>query len=184
MAVKNTNRTVDSRNVLAKLEGSDPTLKDEYVVYSAHWDHLGIGDPDADNKADKIYNGAIDNASGVAALLEMARSFTQIKPAPKRSILFLMVTAEEQGLLGSEYYARTPVYPVTKTLANINLDGVNQWGKTSDITVIGLGNSTLDDVLREVATPLGRTLRPDPARFEPYAAAQRRRATFYEAVLR
>jgi Zn-dependent M28 family amino/carboxypeptidase len=162
MAVKNTNRTVDSRNVLAKLEGSDPTLKDEYVVYSAHWDHLGIGDPDADNKADKIYNGAIDNASGVAALLEMARSFTQIKPAPKRSILFLMVTAEEQGLLGSEYYARTPVYPVTKTLANINLDGVNQWGRTKDITVIGLGASDLDDYLRDAAAEQSRTLRPDP----------------------
>ena len=162
MALKNTNRTIDSRNVLAKLEGSDPVLKDEYVVYSAHWDHLGIGDPDQDNKADKIYNGALDNASGVAALLETARAFTQVKPAPKRSILFLMVTAEEQGLLGSEYYAVTPVYPLAKTVANINVDGVNQWGRTKDITVIGLGASDLDDYLRDAAAEQSRTLRPDP----------------------
>ena len=162
MAVKNTLRTVDSRNVLAKLEGSDPAVKDEYVVYSAHWDHLGVGDPDPDNKKDKIYNGAIDNASGVAALLEMARAFTQVKPAPRRSILFLMVTAEEQGLLGSEYYAVTPVYPLAKTVANINLDGVNQWGRTKDITVIGIGASDLDDYLRDAAAEQNRTLRPDP----------------------
>jgi Zn-dependent M28 family amino/carboxypeptidase len=162
MAVRNTNRTVDSRNVLAKLEGSDPVLKDEYVVYSAHWDHLGIGDPDPDNKADKIYNGALDNASGMASLLELARAFTEVKPAPKRSILFLMVTAEEQGLLGSEYYAVTPIYPLTKTLANINIDGVNQWGRTKDITVIGLGASDLDDYLRDAAAEQSRTLRPDP----------------------
>jgi Zn-dependent M28 family amino/carboxypeptidase len=162
MAVKNTNRTIDSRNVIAKIEGSDPVLKDEYVVYSAHWDHLGVGDPDPDNKADKIYNGALDNASGVAALLEMARAFTQVKPAPKRSILFLMVTAEEQGLLGSEYYAVTPVYPLAKTVANVNIDGVNQWGRTKDITVIGIGASDLDDYLRDAAAEQSRTLRPDP----------------------
>jgi Zn-dependent M28 family amino/carboxypeptidase len=162
MALRNTNRTVESRNVLAKVEGSDPALKNEYVVYTAHWDHLGIGDPDADNKADKIYNGALDNASGVASLLETARAFTQVKPAPKRSILFLMVTAEEQGLLGSEYYAVTPVYPLAKTLANLNVDGVNQWGRTKDITVIGLGASDLDDYLRDAAAEQSRTLRPDP----------------------
>jgi Zn-dependent M28 family amino/carboxypeptidase len=163
MALGNTRRTVESRNVLAKLEGSDPTLKDEYVVYTAHWDHLGIGDPDVKvDKNDKIYNGALDNASGVASLLEMARAFTQVKPAPRRSILFLMVTAEEQGLLGSQYYAVTPVYPLEKTLANINLDGVNQWGRTKDITVIGLGASDLDDYLRDAAAEQSRTLRPDP----------------------
>jgi Zn-dependent M28 family amino/carboxypeptidase len=162
MALRNTNRTIESRNVLGKLEGSDPVLKDEYVVYSAHWDHLGIGDPDPDDKSDKIYNGALDNASGVASLLEMARAFTQVKPAPKRSILFVMVTAEEQGLLGSEYYAVTPVYPLAKTLANINIDGVNQWGRTKDITVIGIGASDLDDYLRDAAAEQSRTLRPDP----------------------
>jgi Zn-dependent M28 family amino/carboxypeptidase len=162
MALRNTSRTVDSRNVLGKLEGSDPALKNEYVVYTAHWDHLGITDPDPDNKADKIANGALDNASGVASLLEMARAFTQVKPAPKRSLLFVMVTAEEQGLLGSQYYAVTPVYPLAKTLANINVDGVNQWGRTKDITVIGLGASDLDDYLRDAAAEQNRTLRPDP----------------------
>ena len=159
VALKNTLRNVDSRNVLAKLEGSDPALKNEYVVYSSHWDHLGIGEP---VNGDKIYNGALDNASGVATLLEIAKAFKQVKPQPKRSILFLMVTAEEQGLLGSEYYAVTPVYPLEKTLANINMDGVNQWGRTKDVTVIGMGASDLDDYLRDAAAEQGRTLRPDP----------------------
>ena len=159
VALKNTLRNVDSRNVLAKLEGSDPALKNEYVVYSSHWDHLGIGEP---VNGDKIYNGALDNASGVATLLEIAKAFKQVKPQPRRSILFLMVTAEEQGLLGSEYYAVTPVYPLEKTLANINMDGVNQWGRTKDVTVIGMGASDLDDYLRDAAAEQGRTLRPDP----------------------
>jgi Zn-dependent M28 family amino/carboxypeptidase len=158
MAIKNTMRTLDSRNVLAQLDGSDPQVKNEYIVYSAHWDHLGVGDP---VNGDKIYNGALDNASGVAALLEIAKAFTQIQPPPKRSILFLMVTAEEQGLLGSQYYSVTPVYPLAKTLANINIDGVNQWGRTKDITVIGLGASDLDDYLRDAAGEQGRMLRPD-----------------------
>ena len=109
---ENTMRTLDSKNVLAKVEGSDPRLRDEYVVYTAHWDHLGVGAP---VNGDKIYNGALDNASGVAQLLEIARAFTSVEPKPKRSILFLMVTAEEQGLLGSQYYSVTPVYPLAKT---------------------------------------------------------------------
>jgi Zn-dependent M28 family amino/carboxypeptidase len=159
LAVKNTMRTIESRNVLAKLEGSDPQLKDEYVVYTAHWDHYGRGVP---VKGDDIYNGALDNASGVAAMVEMARAFTQVKPAPKRSILFLAVTAEEQGLLGSQYYAVTPIYPLAQTVANINIDGINQWGRTKDITVIGLGASDLDDYLRDAAAEQSRTLRPDP----------------------
>jgi Zn-dependent M28 family amino/carboxypeptidase len=163
LAVKNTMRTIESRNVLAKLEGSDPALEDEYIVYTAHWDHFGIGEPDPNGDMnDKIYNGALDNASGVASMLEMARAFTQVKPAPKRSILFVAVTAEEQGLLGSQYYAVTPVYPLVKTLANINVDGINQWGPTKDITVIGLGASDLDDYLRDAAAEQSRTLRPDP----------------------
>jgi Zn-dependent M28 family amino/carboxypeptidase len=159
LAVKNKMRTVDSRNVLAKVEGSDPALRDEYVVYSAHWDHLGVGAP---VNGDRIYNGAIDNASGVAQVLEIARAFTTVEPKPKRSILFLMVTAEEQGLLGSQYYSVTPVYPLAKTAANINVDGINQWGRTKDIVVIGMGASDLDDYLREAATEQGRVLRPDP----------------------
>jgi len=159
LAVKNTMHTVDSRNVLAKVEGSDPRLRDEYVVYSAHWDHLGICAP---GKADRICNGALDNASGVAQLLEIARAFTTVQPRPKRSILFLMVTAEEQGLLGSQYYSVTPVYPLAKTVANINVDGINQWGRTKDIVVVGMGASDLDDYLRDAAGEQGRVLRPDP----------------------
>jgi Zn-dependent M28 family amino/carboxypeptidase len=158
-AVKNTRRTIDSQNVVGKLEGSDPTLKNEYVVYSAHWDHLGVGAP---VNGDKIYNGALDNASGVGTVLEIAKAFTQIQPQPKRSILFLMVTAEEQGLLGSEYYAKTPLYALNQTVANINIDGINQWGRTKDFTVIGMGASDLDDYLKAAAAEQGRVLRPDP----------------------
>jgi Zn-dependent M28 family amino/carboxypeptidase len=159
IGLRNTMRTIQSKNVLAKLEGSDAQLRDEYVVYTAHWDHLGKGEP---VDGDDIYNGALDNASGVAQLLEIARGFTTVQPRPKRSILFLMVGAEEQGLLGSQYYAEHPIYPLAKTLAAINIDGVNQWGRTKDITVIGIGASDLDDYLREAATEQGRTLRPDP----------------------
>jgi Zn-dependent M28 family amino/carboxypeptidase len=159
LAVRNTLRTLDSQNVVAKVEGSDPTLKNEFVVYTAHWDHLGIGAP---VNGDKIYNGALDNASGVAQLLEIANAFAKAQPRPKRSVLFLMVTAEEQGLLGSQYYSVTPIYPLAKTLANINIDGVNQWGRTKDITVVGMGASDLDDYLRDATAEQNRTLRPDP----------------------
>jgi len=158
MAIKNTLRTIDSKNLVAKIEGSDPQLKNEYVVYSAHWDHLGVGEP---VNGDKIYNGALDNASGVATVLEIARAYKKVDPQPKRSVLFLMVAAEEQGLLGSQYYAQTPLYPLDKTVAAINIDGVNQWGRTKDITVIGLGASDLDDYLRQAAQEQGRTLSPD-----------------------
>ena len=157
--VKNTIRRVQSRNVLAKLEGSDPTLKDEYVVYSAHWDHFG---KNTSLKGDQILNGALDNASGVAQMLEVAKAFTKLPSPPRRSVLFLAVTAEEAGLLGAKYYAQHPLYPLDKTLANINIDGVNQWGKTSDVVVIGLGNSTLDDVLDSIVTAGGRTIVADP----------------------
>jgi Zn-dependent M28 family amino/carboxypeptidase len=159
LTIENQIRHINSRNVVAKLEGSDARLKDEYVIYTAHWDHFGISLPDA--KGDKIYNGALDNASGCAAVLEIVKAFKALPKAPQRSILFLFVTAEEKGLIGSKYYAENPLYPLAKTVANINIDGVNQWGRTKDITVIGLGNSTLDDVLREAATPKGRVLRPD-----------------------
>jgi Zn-dependent M28 family amino/carboxypeptidase len=152
-------RTIESHNVVGKLEGADPKLKDEYVIYTAHWDHLGIGLPDA--KGDKIYNGALDNASGIAGLIEMARAFKATAPPPRRSILFLAVTAEEKGLIGSKYYAENPIYPLAKTVAEINMDGLNQWGTTRDMTVVGLGNSTLDDVLKQAAAERGRVLRPD-----------------------
>jgi Zn-dependent M28 family amino/carboxypeptidase len=159
LGLRNSMRTIQSKNVVAKLEGSDDQLRDEYVVYTAHWDHLGKG---AAVDGDDIYNGALDNASGVAQLLEIARAFTTVEPRPKRSTLFLMVGAEEQGLLGSQFYAEHPIYPLAKTLAGINIDGVNQWGRTRDITVIGMGASDLDDYLRDAADEQGRTLRPDP----------------------
>jgi Zn-dependent M28 family amino/carboxypeptidase len=157
--LKNRLREVDSQNVVAKLEGSDPKLKEEYVVYTAHWDHLG---KDEKLEGDQIFNGALDNASGTASLLELGKAFTMLKTAPKRSILFLSVTAEEKGLLGAKYYAEQPLYPLAKTVANINMDGVNQWGRTKDIVVVGLGNSTLDDVLKEAAQTQGRVLDSDP----------------------
>lgn len=153
--LKNTFREVDSRNVVAMLEGSDPARKGEYVVYTAHWDHFGK------DEQGQIFHGALDNASGTSALLEMARAYTQLPKAPARSVLFLAVTAEEQGLLGAKYYANNPLFPLTKTLANINMDGVNQWGRTSDLVVVGLGNSTLDDVLEREAAAQKRTLKPD-----------------------
>ena len=158
-SVKNRVRRVDSRNVVARLEGSDPTLKAEQVAYTAHWDHLGR---DPNLKGDQIYNGAADNASGTAALLEIARGFTLLKTPPKRSILFLAVTAEEKGLLGAKYYASRPLYPLAKTLADINMDVINLWGKTRDIVSVGLGNTTLDDILLEAARGQGRTVGGDP----------------------
>ena len=157
--VRNAVRRIQSRNVVAKLEGSDPSLKDEYVVYSAHWDHFG---KNTSLEGDQILNGALDNASGTAQMLEIARAFTKLETPPKRSMLFLAVTAEEAGLLGAKYYAQHPLYPLNRTLANINIDGVNQWGRTSDIVVVGLGNSTLDAVLDSVVTASNRTIVADP----------------------
>lgn len=156
--LNNTLRDVASNNVVARLDGSDPQLRDELIVYSAHWDHFGIG---AKVDGDSIYNGAADNASGTAGLLALARAFVAMQEGPKRSILFLAVTAEEQGLLGSQYYGVTPIYPLAKTLANINLDGLNTWGPTRDLTVIGLGASELDDYARAAAAEQSRVLKPD-----------------------
>jgi Zn-dependent M28 family amino/carboxypeptidase len=157
--VRNTLREVQSQNVVGKLEGSDPNLRNEYVVYSAHWDHLGRNEK---AEGDQIFNGAIDNASGTAQVLEIAEAFTKLPSPPKRSVLFLFVTAEEKGLLGAKHYAENPLYPLQKTLANINVDGVNQWGRTSDVVIIGDGNSTLDDLTREVLSLQGRKVTPDP----------------------
>ncbi len=158
--IKTAVREVKSKNVIAKIEGSDPKLRDQYVIFTAHWDHLG---KDPALTGDQIYNGAVDNASGCAGLLELARAFAQLTPAPKRSILFLSVTAEEKGLLGSKYYAANPLYPLNNTLADLNMDSMNMWGKTRDMVIVGLGNSTLDDVARQVADEQGgRTLNPDP----------------------
>lgn len=158
-SVQNSFRTINSNNVIAKLEGSDPLVKDEYVMYVAHWDHLG---EDSSLEGDTIYNGAIDNATGIAGLLEIAAAFAQLEVPPRRSLLFLAVTAEEQGLLGSRYYAENPIYPLEKTLAALNMDAMNIWGPTHDITVVGMGNSTLEDLLEKVAMDAGRVVRPDP----------------------
>jgi Zn-dependent M28 family amino/carboxypeptidase len=156
--IRNKLRPVDSQNVVAKLEGSDPKLKDEYVIYTAHWDHIGRNEK---LEGDQIFNGALDNASGTAGLLELAEAYTKLKTPPKRSVLFLAVTAEEKGLLGAKHYAEHPLYPLTRTLANLNMDGINTWGRTRDIEVIGHGNSTLEDILKEAATAQQRVIKPD-----------------------
>ena len=158
LAINNKLRTVDSQNVVAKLVGSDAKLKNEYVIYSAHWDHFGIG-PEV--KGDKIYNGAVDNASGTATLLEMAKAYKQLSVPPRRSILFLAVTGEEQGLLGSEYYAKRPLYPLAHTAAVVNMDAMNVLGKTNDLVSVGLGSSTLDEIVIAEARAQGRTVKPD-----------------------
>lgn len=157
--VRNALRDVNTRNVIAKVEGSDPALKSEYVLYTAHWDHVGR---DTSLAGDQIYNGAVDNAAGVAALLELGEAFAKLPAKPKRTTLFLSVTTEEKGILGAKYYAENPLYPLDKTLANLNMDGMNQWGRTRDVTIIGFGNSTIDDVAAAVAKDQGRVLKPDP----------------------
>jgi Zn-dependent M28 family amino/carboxypeptidase len=154
MTIKNTLRTIDSRNVLGLLEGSDPAHKNEYVVYTAHWDHFG-------KSAEGIFHGAEDDALGCAALIEMARAFTKVSTPPRRSIVFLAVTAEEQGLLGSQYYATSPVYPLAKTAADINMDSWNVHGRTKDLTLVGFGASDLDDYARDAAAEQGRVVHGD-----------------------
>ncbi|MEO2196986.1 MAG: M28 family metallopeptidase [bacterium] len=154
--VRNALRTIDSQNVAALLPGAEAPA--DVVLYMAHWDHLGKDDS---LTGDQIYNGAADNATGTAGLVELARAFSQGAP-PRRSVLFLAVTAEEQGLLGSRYYGEHPLYPAAQTVAALNMDVLNQWGRTQDMTVVGMGQSALDDVAAEVAIRLGRVLNPDP----------------------
>ena len=156
--IENTLRKIESHNVLAKLEGNDPVHVNEFVIYTAHWDHLGR---DTSLPGDQIFNGAVDNASGSAGLIEIARAYSKLYPRPKRSVLFLSVTAEEQGLLGAEYYAENPLYPLNRTLADINMDGLNVWGPTKDLVLIGLGNSNLDDIATDVLKEHGRTVTGD-----------------------
>ena len=152
-----------SKNVLALLPGTN--RRDEYIIYTSHWDHLGKGEA---IKGDSIYNGASDNASGTAALLELAETFAKLKKKPSRSILFLAVTAEEQGLLGSEYYATHPVFPLNKTVANINMDAFHPLGRTKDVVIVGRGQSDLEDYAAAAATKQGRTIRGD---FNPSAGS-------------
>jgi Zn-dependent M28 family amino/carboxypeptidase len=148
---------IKTRNVVGLLEGSEHP--DQYVIYSAHWDHLGVGEPDA--KGDRIYNGALDNGTGTAALLELARAFGR-EPHPKRSVVFLSLTAEERGLLGSEYYATNPIYPLAKTAGVINMDGLNPNGVARDFTISGSARLGLLDRLIAEARHWNMSYTPDP----------------------
>jgi len=156
--IKQQIRSFKSHNVIGKLEGDDPKLRDEYIIYTAHWDHLGRH---PELQGDQIFNGAIDNASGVASVIQLAAAFKKLNPPPKRSVLFMATTAEEAGLLGAKYYAEHPLYPLEKTLADINLDSMNVWGKARDIEDLSLGFSTLDDLLAAAAKRQGRSAIPD-----------------------
>jgi Zn-dependent M28 family amino/carboxypeptidase len=155
-------KRVEAPNVAAILPGRDPKLRDEYVVYSAHWDHFGIGAPD--KTGDTIYNGALDNATGVASVLEIARVLANLPAAekPRRSILFLLTTGEEQGLIGSEWYSQHPLVPVNQTAADINLDSMNILGPTSNFVPLGAERSSLKVVVEAIARERGLTISPDP----------------------
>lgn len=148
MTLRSQVQRLTSPNVVAIYRGNDPTLKNEYVVYSAHWDHLGIR---PDQAGDNIYNGAVDNATGISGLLTIARACASLTIRPRRSILFIATTAEEQGLLGAEYYARNPLVPVKDSVANINLDSMNVLGQTTDISPLGAERSSLGKIIEEVA---------------------------------
>ncbi len=156
VALSNTIRRSQSANIAAMIEGSE--RPDEVFVYMGHWDHLGT----QDGEGDQIFNGAVDNATGTAALLEMAEAFKALPQAPKRSILFLAVTAEESGLLGSAYYAANPLFPIEDTVGGVNIDAMNVYGPVNDMVVVGYGSSELEDILREKAKSQGRTLVQEP----------------------
>jgi peptidase M28-like protein len=159
MHVVSQHSPAESPNIAAILPGSDPQLKNEFVVYSAHADHLGLGEP---VNGDNIYNGAIDNASGTAAVLAIAHVFSELPKAPRRSILFLIVTGEEEGLLGSDYYAHYPTIPVAQIAANVNLDGVPLLYDFRDIVPLGAEHSSIASVVDEVAQHFGLLVSPDP----------------------
>lgn len=153
VTVNNTFKKSESNNIIATLPGAE--FPDEHIIYTAHWDHLG---KDESKEGDQIYNGAHDNATGTAAILAMAKAYSELTPAPKRSVSFLVVTAEEQGLLGSKYYASNPVIPIENTVANINMDAMNVLGKTKNVAVVGMGKSEMEDYLEAAAAKQGRTL--------------------------
>jgi Zn-dependent M28 family amino/carboxypeptidase len=157
--IKQQVRSFKSLNVIGKFEGADPNLKNEYIIYSAHWDHLG---KHPELQGDQIFNGAIDNASGVGAVIMLASAFPKAEPPPKRSILFMATTAEEAGLLGAKWYSEHPLYPLEKTLADINIDTLNVWGKARDIEDTSYGFSDLDDMLAAAAERQGRKMIPNP----------------------
>jgi Zn-dependent M28 family amino/carboxypeptidase len=160
IAFTNRVRRAPTANVYGLLRGRDPQLRDEVVVLTAHHDHIGIGPPDA--SGDRIYNGALDNAAGCAQVLAIAQALAALPERPRRSVLVLFVAAEEQGLLGSAYYAAHPTFPHGAIAANVNYDGGNIWGRTRDATFIGKGRSSIDAVVDELAARQGRVVRPDP----------------------
>jgi len=154
--IQNQVREIDTNNVIAKIEGSDPQLRNQYVIYSGHWDHLG-------RQGDNIFHGASDNASGTAGVLELAHAFSLLPKPAKRTVLFLWPTAEEKGLLGAKYYVQHPLYPLASTVANINLDYFSDWGwgRTKDFSILGLGMTTLDDVAKQAVAQQGRIVTGD-----------------------
>ncbi len=158
LAIESRTREVDSGNVVGLMRGSDPALAGEHVVVTAHWDHLGVGKP---RNGDAIYNGAVDNATGCAGLLALARAWGDLPQRPRRSVLFVAVTAEESGLLGSQFFAANPPVPKRDLVANFNVDGLNVWGRTEDIEFIGHGKNSLTAVADAVATERGRRIEPD-----------------------
>jgi len=158
LRVTNVLREIKSYNVVARLGGADAQRRSQFIVYTAHWDHFGRSPNLA---GDQIFHGAADNASGVAGVLEIAKAFTTLAQPPARSILFMCVTAEEQGLLGSKWYADHPLYPLDHTVAEINMDVLNVWGRTRDLVISGMGQSTLEDTLSQLAAARGRSVLPD-----------------------
>lgn len=159
--IDSTRRELNTHNVVAMVEGSDPVLKHEYVIYTAHWDHFGIDEKLPGTRSKQIFHGALDNASGVAALLELAKAYKALPVPPKRSILFIATTLEERGLLGARYYGLHPLYPLEKTLLNINFDNMNGWGRTAQIENVTSGHSSVDAILAKYAKTQGRVAEGD-----------------------
>lgn len=153
-------KKIETNNIIGKVEGSDPLLKDQYLIFTAHYDHFGIGRP---INGDSIYNGALDNASGTSMMLNLAETFSSLKEKPKRSLLFAAVAAEEQGLLGSKYYANNPTVPAKKIAANINTDVINIIGPTSDVSFQGSDRSSLGNDLAVIGKEMNFTVQPDRA---------------------
>ena len=156
--VVSTIQSTESPNVVGMLRGRDPKLKDEVILITSHYDHLGVGSEVA---GDSVYNGALDNASGTGGLLELAAAFARYPERPRRTVLFAAVTAEEQGLLGSKYYAAHPLVPLSKTAANINVDSINVWGRTENIAALGAERSTIESVIHQVAKKMNMVVSPD-----------------------
>jgi Zn-dependent M28 family amino/carboxypeptidase len=161
LTLQNSLTRTHTANVAGVWRGGDPELADEYVIYTAHHDHFGIGEPSTADPGDRVYNGARDNATGVGMLLAIGKAFASLAERPRRSVMLLFVAAEEQGLLGSQYFAEHPPMPPGKIAANVNYDSGNIWGETRDITFIGLGKSSLDDVAVAVAAHEQRMLTAD-----------------------